>query len=77
MAYARGLLGGVGETKASKGRGKRPALLAVAAGLGAAGALVLKRRRTGEDPAPEHIPAPQAVGEPRPRADAAPPSGAA
>jgi hypothetical protein len=76
MAYARGLLGGVGEKKASKGPGKRPALLAVAAGLGAAGALVLKRRRTGEDPAPEHIPPPQAVGELGPR-DAAPPSGAA
>jgi hypothetical protein len=55
---ARGLLGalGSGPQKRSKGSRKGPALLAVLAGLGAAGAGVLKRRRSGSDQPPTYVP---------------------
>lgn len=55
---ARGLLGALGSStrKRSKGSRKGPALLAVLAGLGAAGAGVLKRRRSGDDQPPAYVP---------------------
>ena len=51
MTLGRGLLGALGKQTKSKGSRKGPALVAVAAGLGAAGAAALKRRRSGEDQA--------------------------
>jgi hypothetical protein len=63
IALARGLLGAVGKGKPSKGSRKRPALLAVVAGLGAAGAAALRRRRSGQEEPPGHVPPPEPVGE--------------
>jgi hypothetical protein len=81
MALGRGMTGAARRQQKSKGSRKGPALLAVLAGLGAAGAAALKRRRTGGGQTPEHFPPPQPVGEPTPvtpvKQESDPPAGAA
>ena len=52
MVLGRGLLGALAKQTPSKRSRKGPALMAVVAGLGAAGAAALKRRRSGEDRQP-------------------------
>jgi hypothetical protein len=77
MAFARGRLGGVGKHQPSKRSRTGPALLAVVAGLGVAGAAAIKRRRGEKAPSAGHMPPPEPVGEPTPTAEASPPPEAA
>ena len=66
MVLGRGLLGALAKQTPSKRSRKGPALLAVAAGLGAAGAAALKRRRSAEDQPPLNVVPAQAPSQPTP-----------
>ena len=63
-AFGRELAGRPGRPMPSQRPRRVPALLAVVAGLGAAGAAVLKRRRGGDNQPPGYFPPPDPVGEP-------------
>ena len=75
MVLGRGLLGALAKQTPSKRSRKGPALMAVVAGLGAAGAAALKRRRSGEDQPPVDVAQPPSAPMPGPPAldEAAPP----
>jgi hypothetical protein len=77
MTLGRGLLGALGKQKRSQSKGSRkaPALLAVAAGLGA-GAAALKRRHSGEEQPTADVPPVESAAPAAPAA-AGPPGGAA
>jgi hypothetical protein len=81
MALGRGVSGVARRQQKSKASRKGPALLAVVAGLGAAGAAALKWRRSGADEAPGYFPPPEPVGEPTPvnpaKQESDPPTGVA
>jgi hypothetical protein len=73
---SHGLMGRLRRQKQTTGGSRKgPALLAVVAGLGAAGAAALKRRRSGDDQRPWDVPPPEPVGEPTAETDAIPPPG--
>lgn len=72
MGFGRELVRNVRPTGSRKG----PALLALVAGLGAAGAAAIKRRRGDDGQAPEHVLSPQSSGEPATVSPAAPVSDA-
>ena len=75
MVVGRGLLGAFAKQTPAKRSRKGPVLVAVVAGLGAAGAAALKRRRSAEDQPPVDIAQPPSAPMPGPPAldEAAPP----